>query len=144
MATKLKRPDPSGFVKNPTYSVTMSRCPAQIRAEIAGERIVDSRNAMFLIETGHQPVHYFPRNEVRMEFLERTEHETICPYKGVASYWSIRTGGRLAENAAWTYEDPYDEVIGIKDYVALYWHLMDHWYEGEEEIFDGPRLTAGT
>ena len=76
-----------------------------------------------------------------MELLERTDLETLCPYKGIANYYTVRAGEASAENAVWSYEGPYAEVIGIKDYVAIYWHLMDHWYEGDEEIFEGPSAS---
>ena len=55
-----------------------------------------------------------------MERLERTEHSSVCPFKGEASYWSIRVGGESSENAVWSYEDPFDEVGGLADYLSFY------------------------
>ena len=52
--------------------------------------------------------------------LERTQHTSFCPFKGGASYWTLRAGGRVEVNAVWSYEDPFDEVAGLKDYVAFY------------------------
>ena len=52
-----------------------------------------------------------------MERLERTAHRTHCPFKGDASYFSIANG---PENAAWSYEQPYDEMQEIKDLLAFY------------------------
>ena len=43
--------------------------------------------------------------------------------------------GRRAENAVWSYETPYEEVAGIRDYMAFYWNRMDHWYEEDEEVY---------
>ena len=50
--------------------------PKRIRATFAGETIVDSRNAVIMYETRHQPVYYFPLTEVRMDLLEETAHDT--------------------------------------------------------------------
>src|SRR5215218_5445433 len=66
--------------------------PRRIRARLAGETVVDSRHAKLLHEQAHLPVYYFPEVEVRMDLLEPTDHSTHCPYKGEASYWSVRAG----------------------------------------------------
>ena len=52
-----------------------------------------------------------------MERLARTEHHTQCPFKGQASYYSLKNG---PENAVWTYEQPYDEMLAIKELLAFY------------------------
>ena len=57
---------------------------------------------MVLRETWHLPTFYFPRSDIRMEFLKSTKHITHCPFKGNASYWNVAVGGALAENAAWS------------------------------------------
>jgi uncharacterized protein (DUF427 family) len=60
-----------------------------------------------------------------MAALERTQHSTYCPYKGDASYYSISAGGERSVNAIWTYEDPYEAVAAIRDYVAFYPDRVD-------------------
>jgi uncharacterized protein (DUF427 family) len=70
-------------------------------------------------------VHYIPREDVDMTLLERSTHATRCPYKGKASCYSVRGNGRLAENAVWSYEDPYAAVAVIKDRLAFYPNLVD-------------------
>lgn len=106
--------------------------PRRIRARFAGEEIVDSRHVKMLHEHAHLPIYYFPRDEVRMDLLEPTDHSTRCPFKGDASYWSVRVGDRVAENAVWGYPDPIDEAPPLADYLAFYWHKMDEWYEEDE------------
>ena len=71
-------------------------------------------------ESRHAPVVYFPCDDVRMELLERTRHETFCPFKGYASYWTIRIENKLEENAVWAYEDPFEEVAGLRGYMSFY------------------------
>ena len=60
-----------------------------------------------------------------MAALERTDHHTYCPFKGDASYFSIRAGGDRSVNAIWTYETPYDAVGPIKDHLAFYPDRID-------------------
>ena len=65
-----------------------------------------------------------------MDLLIRTEHATRCPYKGTASYWTVETGGRTAENAVWSCEDPIPGMTGITGYLlAFYRDRMDGWWE---------------
>ena len=106
--------------------------PRRIRARFGGETIVDSRHAKLLHEQNHLPVYYFPESEVRMDLLEPTDHSTRCPFKGEASYWSVRVGDAVAENAAWSYPDPIEDAPPLAGYVAFYWNSMDEWFEEDE------------
>src|SRR5437763_9596399 len=129
----------SGFKTNPDYKITFEPSPRRVRVQLNGEWIADSTKAHLLFETRHLPVYYFPRSDVRLDLLTPTEHHSFCPYKGTASYWTIRVGDRMSENAVWGYPESYDEVAAIQDFVALYWDRVDHWYEEDEEIFVHPR-----
>jgi uncharacterized protein (DUF427 family) len=106
--------------------------PRRMRALFAGETVVDSRHAKLLHEQNHLPKLYFPEDEVATGFLERTDHSTHCPFKGDASYWSVKVGDRVAENAVWSYLDPLDDAPSLSGYLAVYWHLMDEWLEEDE------------
>ena len=106
----------------------------KIAAVFQGKTIADSDRVLVLQETNHEPVYYFPRDGVQMGYLERTDHQSYCPFKGAASYWTINVGGRRLENAVWSYEDPLLEVSGIKDYLAFYWDKLDAWYENDEPL----------
>ena len=124
-----------GYQTNPEHIVEFEPSPKRVRVTFAGENIVDTTNALILYESRHVPVYYFPRADVAMERLVATDHATHCPFKGDANYFSVEVDGKTAENAIWTYERPFDEVAGMKDYVALYWNRVDHWYEEDEEVF---------
>ncbi len=139
MATQAPAKRESGFKSNPDYRITFEKSPRRVRITFNGATLVDSTDAHLLFETRHLPVYYFPKKDVRMELLTPTDHHTHCPYKGDASYWTVRVGDRESENAVWSYADPFDEVARIKDYVSLYWNRMDHWYEEDEEVFVHPR-----
>ena len=60
-----------------------------------------------------------------MSLLKATAHASYCPYKGDANYFSIIAGGRVAENAVWSYEQPYPAVNEIKEYLAFYPERVD-------------------
>jgi uncharacterized protein (DUF427 family) len=106
--------------------------PRRMRARFGGETIVDSRHAKLLHEYGHLPVLYFPVDEVSTEFLEPTDHSSHCPYKGDASYCSVRVGEQVADNAVWSYPEPIDGAPPLAGYFAFYWNRMDEWLEEDE------------
>jgi uncharacterized protein (DUF427 family) len=107
--------------------------PRRMRAEFAGETVVDSRHAKLLHEHGLLPVLYFPEDEVRTDLFEPSDKHTKCPWKGEASYWSVRVGDQVAKDAVWRYPDPIEHAPPLKGYVALYWDRMDRWLEEDEE-----------
>ena len=113
--------------------------PKRVRVITNGKTVADSLCTLLLLELGHHPVHYFPREDVRTDLLERTEHKSHCPYKGDASYWRLTIGNRAIENAAWSYEQPIAGMERITGQLAFYWDRVDHWFEEDEEIFGHPR-----
>jgi uncharacterized protein (DUF427 family) len=65
-----------------------------------------------------------------MTLLKPTTHVSHCPYKGDASYFSIEASGRTAENAVWSYQQPFPAMAEIKDYLAFYPNRVDKIEEG--------------
>ena len=108
------------YHKFPDYRVDLEPEPERVRVRLGGEVLADSTGALLVKETKHEPVLYVPRDDVRLDLFEPTEHRTFCPFKGEASYWTLRLGTRVEENIVWSYEDPFEEVSGLKDYVAFY------------------------
>jgi uncharacterized protein (DUF427 family) len=106
--------------------------PRRIRGVFAGETVVDSSHVKLLHEHGHLPVYYFPEDDIRTDLLEPTDHSSTCPWKGEASYWSLRVGDRVEENATWAYLDPLDDAPPLRGYRAFYWRAMDEWWEEDE------------
>ncbi len=111
----------------------------RVRVFVGGQAIADSKSTIYVFETGHLPVYYFPRSDVRFDLLEPTDHHTHCPYKGDASYFSVVAGDRRADNAVWAYPHPLPSVPELADYVAFYWDSVDAWYEEDDEVFRHPR-----
>jgi uncharacterized protein (DUF427 family) len=112
-----------GYKKYPGHRVVTRPAGKHVQVKYNGEVIADTQNAVALEESKSSPsvlapvVYYVPREDVKMERLERTSHHTYCPFKGEASYYSLKGG---AENAVWSYEVPYDEMAAIKGLLAFY------------------------
>ena len=92
----------------------------RIRVRLGDKTIADTVNARTLFEASYPAVHYVPRADVNMSLLARTTRKTHCPYKGDAAYYTITADGRTAENAVWTYEQPFPGVAEIAGYLAFY------------------------
>ena len=102
--------------------IRISRAGARVRVSYRGELVADSADALRLEEGSYPAVYYFPRKDVKMERLERTSHTTHCPYKGDASYFSLKGG---PQNAVWSYETPFDEMKAIGEHLAFYPDKVD-------------------
>ena len=114
-----------GFRKHPEHRIETKLAGLRVRVTFNGEVIADSRDAIRLDESKYASVYYVPRKDVKMERLTRTTHSTHCPFKGVASYYTLSAGGRTAANAVWSYEEPYDEMSVIKERLAFYPDKVD-------------------
>jgi uncharacterized protein (DUF427 family) len=123
----------------PGQALYLEPTPKRIRVIVGGETVADSRRAMLLHESGHQPIYYFPPDDVRFELLQDSDRHTRCPKKGEASYYTIRAGDRVVEAGAWYYPDPIKGAPPIKDLIAFYWDRVDRWLEEDEEVFVHPR-----
>lgn len=64
--------------------------------------------------------HYFPPESTKKELFRASETHTTCPWKGVASYYSIDVGGKVNADAAWFYPEPKEAAKQIKNYVAFW------------------------
>lgn len=84
-----------------------------------GAVLGESARALELSEDGYSPIIYFPREDIAMAFLDRTDHSTTCPHKGTAAYYSIVSKSKTYVNAVWTYEAPKDAVERIRDHLAF-------------------------
>jgi uncharacterized protein (DUF427 family) len=99
----------------------------RVRAELGGETVLDTTDAVLVHESNLLPVLYVPREDVLVE-LTPTDHSTHCPFKGDASYWSIGD----AENVVWGYLEPI--VPWLTGLVAPYFDRMDAWWDEDEPI----------
>ena len=109
----------------PDHPISIEPNPSRVVVTVGGRVVADTRAALTLREASYPAVQYIPRRDVDMAALLRSEHTTYCPYKGDASYYSIRAGGDRSIDAVWTYETPFDAMKEIKDYIAFYSDRVD-------------------
>ena len=87
---------------------------------LGDETVADSYASVLLEEKGLPARYYLPRHDVRTDLLRPTDHRTMCPSKGEASYWSLDVGGTTYENLVWCYETPIPEAKLIAGLLCFY------------------------
>jgi uncharacterized protein (DUF427 family) len=102
---------------------------------VGGQIVLDTVDARLLHETGLLPVAYAPLSDFDPAALERTATSTHCPFKGDASYWSVRG----VEDALWAYEEPLERASWLAGYAALDRSKVDAWFVEDDRLF-GPHL----
>ena len=112
-------------IPGPDHPITIMPTKGWVTVTVNGKRIADTRDALTLKEAGYPAVQYIPRKDVDMTQLQRSSHQTYCPYKGDCAYYSIPAGGERSVDAVWTYEGPYAAVSAIREYLAFYPDRVD-------------------
>lgn len=100
--------------------ITVRKADGTWSVRAGGAVLGESQNALELTEGSYPSVIYFPREDIAMAFLDKTDKVTHCPHKGDASYFSVVTKSQTLENMVWSYESPKDSVARIKDHLAFY------------------------
>jgi len=133
-----------------------------IKVVFAGKVIAETKRAYRVLETSHPPTYYIPPEDVRFDYLSPTSRQSVCEYKGLASYYNLKVDQRSSKNAAWSYPTPNTGYEVLKDHLAFYPNKVDECYvDGEKVIsqrgdfyggwitsdivgpFKGPRGTEG-
>lgn len=86
-----------------------------VRATWNGQTLAESDDTV-VVEGNH----YFPRAAVLSEHLEPSDSHTVCTWKGVASYYSLRVGDAVNRDAAWFYPDPKPAAAAVRDRIAFW------------------------
>jgi uncharacterized protein (DUF427 family) len=115
----------------PDHPISIAPSRERVRVTLGGHVVADTTRALVLREAAYPPVYYVPRADADMSLLARTAHATHCPYKGDASYYTIRAGDRVSENAVWSYERPFPAVAEIAGHLAFYPGRVDAIEVGE-------------
>jgi uncharacterized protein (DUF427 family) len=134
--------------RDPHHRVDVMPSSRHVRVELEGQLLAESRAPRLLFETGLPTRFYMPRADVRTELLGPTGLHSSCPYKGLASYSSVRVGDRLHENIAWSYLDPIPEIPKIRELIAFFNERVDIWVDGQPQERPrtqwSPRDTTGS
>lgn len=100
--------------------ITISPIAGPVTVAAGGVTLGTSQKALELREGTYAPVIYVPRADLEMGWLDKTARSTACPWKGQASYYSIRTDAGVLENVVWSYEDAKPDVAAIRGHLAFY------------------------
>ncbi|MGW7608020.1 DUF427 domain-containing protein [Streptomyces sp. NPDC054766] len=118
--------------RDPHKRVDAMPSSRHVRIEVGGTLVADTHRPVLLFETGLPTRFYIPREDVRLELFDRTDHHTGCPYKGTAEYWSWRGGAAVPANILWSYAEPLPAVGTIKNLLAFYNEAVDITVDGED------------
>lgn len=124
------------------YRTVIEPSGKRVTVVFGGVTVADTNRALVVYETRLSPVYYLPTEDVRMDLMEPTEYRTHCPFKGDASYWTLRVGDRVAENVVWAYEQPLPEAAALAGHVAFYRSRMDGWAEESADVSIDPVTDA--
>jgi uncharacterized protein (DUF427 family) len=104
----------------PDHPITVAPTGKTVVVRAGGQEIARSDRALTLHEANYGPVQYVPLDDVNAAVLTPTDHETYCPYKGDAAYYTVATPDGELENVIWTYPEPFDAVADIAGHAAFY------------------------
>jgi uncharacterized protein (DUF427 family) len=117
--------------RDPRHRVDAIPSERHVRVELDGELLADSHRPTALFETTLPTRWYLPPEDVVGELLEPSDTVTQCPFKGVARFFSVRVGGELHRDLAWSYPDPIPENPRIAGLVAFFNERVDLVVDGE-------------
>jgi len=102
------------------HPITVQPTQGRVTVRWNGQIIADTTRALTLEEAGFASVQYIPLEDVEASLLEPSPHVTYCPYKGDATYFTLKASGQRTLNAVWTYKEPFEAVAPIAGYLAFY------------------------
>lgn len=110
--------DVIGHLRDPYHRVDVRRSSRHVRVVHGGNILAETTRPSLVFETGLPTRFYIPVTDVKVA-LERSAKRSVCPYKGVAAYWSSRDSGHLLESIAFSYEAPLDGSSGLLGHVCF-------------------------
>ena len=111
--------------RDPYHRVDVLNSSRHVRVVVLGEIVAESVRPRVLFETGLPTRYYLPVADVRPGVLVPSETTSQCPYKGVASYYSVRVGDTIAQDLAWFYRFPTPECLKIQDLLCFFTEQVD-------------------
>jgi uncharacterized protein (DUF427 family) len=128
-----------GHSADPYHRIDIRRSSRRLVALVGDRVVADAERPLVLYESGFAPRWYVPREDVVAEALTLTEHQTFCPYKGIASYYDVHS----VHNGAWSYRSPLPGVAAIGEFVSFEQQLVDVTLDGERlELEPGQNVVA--
>ncbi|UFA50838.1 DUF427 domain-containing protein [Deinococcus radiophilus] len=129
MFLRKPRPDPAGPEQESVWSYPrhplLEPTPKRLEIWLGGVKIADTTAGYRVVETSHPPTYYLPPGDFLPGVLIPAAGQSMCEFKGQASYWTLSAGGRVEESAAWSYESPTPEFRGLAGHIAVYARRVD-------------------
>lgn len=117
--------------RDPYHRIDVVSSSRHVTVSLNGELLAESRRPTLLFETGLPTRYYLPDDAVRSHLLVPSEEHSRCPYKGRASYWSVKIGEELAADLVWSYPRPNPQVADIAGQLCFYNERLDLTVDGE-------------
>jgi len=117
--------------RDPHKRVDVMPSSRHVKVVVDGEVVAETRRPTLLFETNLPTRFYIPRVDVRQDLLEPSDTVTQCPYKGRATYSSVRIGGTVYEDLVWSYLFPIPECPKIENLMAFFNEKVDLYVDGE-------------
>jgi uncharacterized protein (DUF427 family) len=117
--------------RDPYKRVDAMPSSRRVRVVVDGVTVAETERPVLLFETTLPTRYYIPVADVHMDYLTPTDSHTRCPYKGIASYWSVSAGDKVYKDLVWSYLDPIPECPKIKGLLSFFNEKVDLYVDGE-------------
>jgi len=117
--------------RDPYHRVDVLNSSRHLKVVVGGLTVAETSRPRLLFETGLPTRYYIPKADVRMDLLEPSDTSTACPYKGRASYWSVRVDDKVFKDLVWGYPAPIPECPKIENLLSFYNEKLDIYVDGE-------------
>lgn len=114
------------------HRISIEDSSAQVRVEVDGVTVAETRFARVLHETGLPPRWYLPAADVDASVLRASDFGSHCPFKGDASYYDVEVGGARRSNLIWTYAEPIPGAAAIAGMLSFYPDRAAVFVDGEQ------------
>ncbi len=116
--------------RDPYKRIDVMPSSRHIKIVLDGVTIAESKRPFLLFETNLPVRYYIPAADVSMHYLTASDSQTSCPYKGDASYYSVKVGEKVYKDLVWHYPEPIAECPKIKDLLCFYNEKVDVVVDG--------------
>lgn len=106
--------------RDPYKRIDVLHSSRHVQVVLGGVTVADTHRPSLLFETSLPTRYYIPKQDVRLELLAPSSSHTRCPYKGLASYYSVKIGDRVYRDIAWYYPYPIPECPKIENLICFY------------------------
>lgn len=107
--------------------------PHRITILLGGVLVADTSRALRVLETHHAPTYYLPPEDIAAT-LRPVQGSSYCEWKGVARYFDVLSGDKIAPRAAWAYDRPTTGFAALAGHIAFYAGLMDEAWVGDLRV----------